>query len=77
MKRIEGQVRGLQKMVLSDKYCVDIITQSTAVRNALSSVEDLILGNHLKEHVVHQMKSNQENKAIAEIVNIFKKDKKK
>jgi len=77
LKRLEGQIRGLQKMVDEDKYCVDIINQSSAVRSALSSVEDLLLENHLSEHVIHQMKGNQEKKAIAEMVEIFKRAKKK
>lgn len=77
LKRLEGQIRGLQRMVDDDEYCVDIITQSSAVRSALSSVEDLILENHLSEHVVHQMKGNQEKKAIDEIIEVFKRAKKK
>lgn len=77
LKRLEGQIRGLQRMVDEDKYCVDIINQSSAVRSALSSVEDLLLENHLSEHVIHQMKGNQGEKAIAEIVEIFKRAKRK
>lgn len=77
LRRVEGQVRGLQKMVDEEKYCVDIITQSSAVRSALSAVEDLMLENHLSEHVIHQMKQGQEKKAVGEIINIFKKAKKK
>jgi DNA-binding FrmR family transcriptional regulator len=77
LKRIEGQVRGLQKMTDEDKYCIDIITQSSAIRSALSAVEDLILENHLSEHVIHQMKQGQEKKAIGEIISVFKKSKKK
>jgi len=77
LKRLEGQVRGLQKMVDEDKYCVDIINQSSAVRSALSSVEDLLLENHLSEHVIHQMRGSQEKKATAEIVEIFKRAKRK
>ena len=73
LRRIEGQVRGLQKMVGDEQYCVDIITQSSAVRSALSAVEDLMLENHLSEHVIHQMKQGQEAKAVGEIVSIFKK----
>ena len=77
LRRIEGQIRGLQKMVDEDKYCIDIITQSSAIRNALSSVEDLMLENHLSEHVIHQMKQGQEKKAVEEIISVFKKSKKK
>lgn len=77
LNRIEGQVRGLQKMVDEDKYCIDIITQSSAIRSALSAVEDVVLENHLSEHVIHQIKQDQEDKAIAEIISVFKKSKKK
>lgn len=77
LRRVEGQVRGLQKMVDEEKYCVDIITQSSAVRSALSAVEDLMLENHLFEHVIHQMKQGQEKKAVSEIISVFKKSKKK
>lgn len=72
LKRIEGQVRGLQKMVEEKKYCVDIITQSSAIRNALSSVEDLMLENHLKEHVVHQMKMGKGDMASKEILKVYR-----
>lgn len=77
LRRVEGQVRGLQKMVDEEQYCVDIITQSSAVRSALSAVEDLMLENHLSEHVIQQMKQGQEQKAISEIIGIFNKAKKK
>ena len=74
---IEGQVRGLQRMVEEDKYCVDIITQSLAVKEALSGVEDLILENHLSSHVVEQMKSGQSKRAIGEILSIYRLSKRK
>jgi len=77
LRRVEGQVRGLQKMVDEDQYCIDIITQSSAIRSALSAVEDLMLENHLSEHVIHQMKQGQEKKAVDEIISVFKKSKKK
>ena len=72
LKRIEGQVRGLQRMVVEKKYCIDIITQSSAIRNALASVEDLMLQNHLEEHVVHQMKHGKEGQAAKEILKVYK-----
>ena len=75
LKIIEGQVRGLQKMVKDEKYCIDIITQVSAVRNAFSSVEDLMLENHLKTHVAHQMNGKDSIKAITEILKVFKKGK--
>ena len=77
LKIIAGQLRGLHKMVDEDVYCVDIITQSSAIRSALSAVEDLMLENHLSEHVIHQIKHGKEQRAIDEIISVFKKSKKK
>lgn len=77
LKIIEGQVRGLQKMVEEGKYCIDVITQSIAIKQALSSVEDLLLNKHLSKHVISQMKSGDEKKAIKEIMTIYKISKKK
>jgi CsoR family transcriptional regulator, copper-sensing transcriptional repressor len=76
LKILEGQVRGLQKMVEDEKYCIDIITQTSAIKEALSSVEDLILKNHLSTHVVHQMKHGNEQKAIEEILKTYKAKRK-
>ncbi|MEX0877718.1 MAG: metal-sensitive transcriptional regulator [Candidatus Spechtbacterales bacterium] len=77
LKRIEGQVRGLQKMVEDEKYCVDIITQSSAVKEALSGVEALLLENHLSTHVAEQMKSGQSKKATEEVLKVYKLSRKK
>src|SRR5580704_13518554 len=48
LRRIEGQVRGLQKMVTEDRYCADILTQLSAVHEALRSVSRELMRNHLK-----------------------------
>lgn len=77
LRRVEGQIRGLQKMVGEEQYCVDIITQSSAIRSALSAVEDLMLENHLSEHVIHQMKQGQEKKATEEILKVYKVSRKR
>ena len=77
LKRIEGQVRGLQRMVSEDKYCIDIITQASAVKEALSSVESLILENHITTHVAEQIKSGKTKKAAEELVKIYKLSQKK
>lgn len=69
---VSGQIQGIRKMVEDEKYCIDIITQSAAVKEALSGVEDLILENHLSTHVIHQIKSGKEDKAIAEILKVYK-----
>jgi len=77
LKIVAGQIKGLEKMVEEDKYCVDIINQSLAVKQALSSFEDFILKNHLSTHVVNQIKSGSSNKAIEEILSIYRLSKKK
>ena len=77
LKVIEGQVRGLQKMVTEDKYCVDIITQTSAIRNSLSSVEEKMLESHLDTCVATKMKGKNKNKAIAEVLSVYKLAKRK
>jgi len=77
LKIVEGQIRGLQNMIAEEKYCIDILTQSTAIKEALSSAEDIILENHLKTCAVEQMKSGKESKAVKEILEVYKIAKKK
>lgn len=77
LKIIEGQVRGIIRMVEEGEYCVSVIHQSFAAKEALSGVEDLILKNHLEAHVVEQMQKGQKAKAIKEILAIYKLSKKK
>lgn len=77
LKIIEGQVRGLQKMVDEDTYCIDIIAQASAIKEALSGVEDLLLENHLSTHVIHQIKNGDDNQATEEILKVYKLKRKK
>ena len=74
IKRIEGQVRGVAKMVDEEKYCIDILNQIKAVKNALSTVEGKILKNHLKACVKDALKSDQvfEDK-VEELMKILKR----
>jgi CsoR family transcriptional regulator, copper-sensing transcriptional repressor len=72
LKILEGQVRGLQEMLEKGVYCVDVITQTSAVKRALSSVEDELMRNHLSTCVADQMKSGQTKKAVDEIVKVYK-----
>lgn len=77
LKILEGQMRGLQKMVENKEYCIDIINQTLAAKAALSGIENLMLENHLSTHVLEQMKTGKESKAIQEILEIYKLSKKK
>jgi len=72
LKRIEGQIRGLQKMIGAEQYCIDIITQTSAIRGALKAVEDSLLESHLSTCVVKQIKSGKEKKAVEEIIKVYK-----
>lgn len=72
LKIIEGQVRGLQEMLAKDIYCIDVITQTSAVKNALSGVEDALMESHLGTCVIHQMKKGKENTAIKEILKVYR-----
>jgi len=72
LKLIEGQIRGLQKMIESDTYCISVITQTSAVKQGLSNVEDLLLENHLSSCILDQVKKGQTNKAKEEILKVYK-----
>ena len=72
LKIVEGQVRGLQDMLSKGAYCIDIITQTSAVKQALSNIEDALMEGHLGTCAVLQMKKGQEAKTIKEIIKVYK-----
>ena len=72
LKIIRGQLNGLINMVEQNKYCVDIITQASAIKEALAGVERIILENHLSTHVLHQIKGGEEKKAVSEVLKVYK-----
>lgn len=72
LKIIEGQVRGLQEMISNGKYCIDVITQTSAVKRALSGVEDILMEEHLGCCVVDQIKKGKEIKAKEEILKVYR-----
>ena len=72
--RIEGQVRGLSKMVEDDRYCIDIVTQISAVRAALRRVEEEILRDHVAHCVEHAIASGDradQRQKIAELMDVI------
>ena len=73
---IEGQVRGIQRMVEEEKYCIDIVNQISAIRSALNSVGKLILRRHIDNCVADAIKNNGENRkeVIDELMEIFSKE---
>ena len=72
--RIEGQVRGLSKMVEEDRYCIDIVTQISAVRAALRRVEEEVLKDHVAHCVEHAIASGDkadQREKIAELMTVI------
>ncbi|MCU1525504.1 MAG: hypothetical protein JWO18_2398 [Microbacteriaceae bacterium] len=70
---LEGQMRGLQKMIDNEDYCMDIITQSLAIQKSLGSLNKLLVENHLRTHVTDMFEAGGEQKdlAVAELLNVF------
>jgi DNA-binding FrmR family transcriptional regulator len=74
LKSIEGHVRGIQRMVDEDVYCIDVINQNLAVQRALEKVNSLILERHLQTCVTTAIKSDDPDdreRVIAEIMTVF------
>ena len=72
LKIIEGQVRGLHEMLAKSAYCIDVITQTSAVKRALSGVEDALMEHHLSTCAVQQIKKGNEDTAIGEILKVYR-----
>jgi len=72
LKRIEGQVRGIQKMVEEDRYCVDILVQISAIDAALKKVGFSLMERHTKHCVSDAVKSGSGDEAIDELMEVIK-----
>ncbi len=74
LSRVEGQVRGIARMLGEDRYCIDIITQIAAVQAALRKVEAEILQNHVNTCVAHAIASgnaDEQRKKVAELMEVL------
>ena len=74
LKRIEGQVSGLARMVDQDRYCIDVVTQIGAVRAALRKVEEEVLRDHVGhcvEGAIASGNKSQQRRKIAELMDVF------
>lgn len=67
LRRIEGQVRGLQRMVEEDRYCIDVLTQVAAVKAALESVSLILLNDHMDHCVVDAIESGDAKGKMREL----------
>ncbi len=72
LKRIEGQVRGVEKMVENDAYCTDILTQVSAITSALNSFNKVLLGNHIKTCVADNIREGNDE-VVDELVTVLQK----
>ncbi len=73
LKKIEGQVKGLQRMVESDKYCVDILIQVAAVRAAINKVGTMVFENHSRHCILSAIDSKDKDAAIEELIGVLGK----
>jgi DNA-binding FrmR family transcriptional regulator len=74
LARVEGQVRGLARMVEEDRYCIDIVTQISAVRAALRRIEGEVLKDHVAHCVEHAISSgdrNEQRRKVSELMEVF------
>ena len=74
LQRIEGQVRGLSRMVEEDRYCIDVVTQVAAVSAALRAAEDEILRDHVAhciEHAIASGNKSEQRRKVAELMDVL------
>ena len=74
LRRIEGQVQGIQRMVEEDKYCVDILLQLAAVQGAVEQVQKLVLGQHIETCVSEAIRSGnarERQKKVGALMEVF------
>lgn len=74
LNRIEGQVRGLSRMLEEDRYCIDVVTQISAVRAALRRVEEEVLRDHVThcvEHAITSGDAGEQRRKVAELMDVL------
>jgi DNA-binding FrmR family transcriptional regulator len=74
LRRIEGQVQGLQRMIAAEAYCVDILLQVSAVQGALEQVQKLLLGRHVESCVADALRSGsrtERQRKVEELLDVF------
>jgi len=73
LNRIEGQVRGINRMLVEDRYCIDVLTQISAVQSALDAFALRLLEHHLHGCVQHAVRSGDGDRAIEEALGVIRK----
>lgn len=72
MKIIAGQVQALEKQLEDDRYCMDVLDLSLSVQRALRSLDGLVIEGHLRTHVVDQMMGGEMDKAVNELLRLYR-----
>lgn len=73
LKRIEGQIRGIQSMVEDDRYCIDILTQVTAAQSAINKVAMTLVEDHTRHCVSDAIKNRKEDEVITELMDVIQR----
>jgi len=72
LRSIEGHLRGVEKMVQDEKYCIDVLRQTMAVEKALQRVDELVLEGHFETCVADAFREGRSKATVAELVEIFR-----
>ncbi len=73
LKRIEGQVKGIQRMIIEEKYCFDVLTQIAAIRAAINKVGIIMLENHTRNCLSEAINTEQQEEKLEELIKVVMK----
>ncbi len=68
---VDGHLQGVRRMVESDKYCIDVLKQTFAIRRAIEKIEALILDNHLHTCVIEGIKEGRDDQVVGELLDLY------
>lgn len=68
---VDGHLQGVRRMVEADKYCVDVLKQTFAIRRAIEKIESLILDNHLHTCVIEGIKDGRDEQVVGELLDLY------
>jgi len=69
---VEGHLKGVRKMIEGDKYCVDVLRQTLAIRKAIQKLEAMMLEGHLKECVLAGVREGREDEVVSELIELYR-----
>ena len=72
LKIIAGQVQALERQIADDRYCVDVLDLSMSIQRALRSLDGLVIEGHLRTHVIEQIRGDETEKAVSELLKLYK-----